>query len=423
MNAQLQEVVNDTREMLGLHHHELERYHFFRETNHHNETVYILGMEWFPNGVESDEDGLNPEGTAVVDVNFHTRELRQLVFVGGVNSADNSLYPTSAAKEDVIEWIEAVTGLTFGRQFLIAREEEQVLEFEAAVDNIPVSPGGTIHVEFNDDDVMRSFYINGSFPGEEQIEWEPFALTPDKYEPTAKAQCQLLELPDEEQEKWVPVYGIEEVFLTNDAERTIPFTFGEDHSPFVAKDDVLQWDAPLEGEFERKEIDLSAEVTLETVLENAPHPDTFPLSDAEIAACEREVLRFMRLVYPDESSKRRLTGFYLKDGYIKAEIRPVKDAKNVLDIKINLLIERNTLTAVNYFDQDKLFEAFRHFANSDKPTLSLEEAFDKLRGYLEVEPVYVYDSGMDRYMLCGKVDCAYGVNAETGEVMALNEMG
>ncbi|QKY70619.1 hypothetical protein [Lentibacillus sp. CBA3610] len=271
--------------------------------------------------------------------------------------------------------------------------------------------------------MLTSFYIDGEFPNEEQIEWEPFALTPDKYEPLAKDQCQLLELPHQEQEKWLPIFGIEEVFLTNDAKRTIPFTFTEDGSSFVALDKVLRWDSPLDGGFERKEIDLSSEVTLDTVLANAPHPDTFPLSDDEMATCEREILRFMRIVYPEESGKRRLTGLHLKDGYIKAEIKRVEDAKSTLDIKINLLIERKTLTAVNYFDQDKLFAAFRHFTEAGEPVVSLEEAFEKLRGYLKVDPVYVYDSEKDRYIMCGKVDNKYGVNAVTGEVMTLNEMG
>src|SRR5699024_8486821 len=166
------------------------------------------------------------------------------------------------------------------------------------VDNIPVSPGGSIHADFNDDGMLKAFSIHGDFPSERQIEWEPFALIPDKYESVAEEQCKLLTFPDQELEKWVPLYGIEEVFLTNDAGRTIPFTFDADRNSFVAKDEILRWDKPLAGEFETKDIDLSLEVTLETALANEPHPDTFPLTETEIAACEQEVLRFMRHVYP-----------------------------------------------------------------------------------------------------------------------------
>ncbi len=306
---------------------------------------------------------------------------------------------------------------------MIAHEEKQALSFGAAVDNIPVTPTGTIEVAFNDDGELTLFSIDGTFPDGEQIAWEPFALTPDKYEPVAKSQCQLLELPDQGQEKWLPMYGMEEVFIANDAERTIPFTFEADRYSFVSKDEILRWDEPLDGEFERKEMDLSPEVTLETVLANVPHPDTIPLTDAEAGACEREVIRFMRLVYPDESGKRKLTGIYLQNGYIVAEIKPVKDdAKNALDIKIKLLIERDTLTAMNYIDQDRLFEAFKHFTEADEAAVSQEEAFDKLRGYLEMDPVYVYDASSDSYIMCGKLDCAYGVNAVTGEVVALNTL-
>ncbi|MFD1361379.1 hypothetical protein [Lentibacillus salinarum] len=424
MNKQLLDVVDYTRETLGLHNYQLERYYFFREKTLLNETMYSVSMEWFPNDAEmTTENELNPEGTAVVDVDFHTKAIRRLMFIGDVNRADHNVYPTSEAKEEAIEWIEDMTGLVFGRQFLIAREEEQVLQFGAAVDNIPVSPGGIIRTTFNDDGVLTDFYIDGDFPNEEQIRWEPFALTPDKYEPVAEAQCKLLTLPDQEQEKWVPVYGIEEVFLTNDTGRTMPFTFGADRSSFVMKDEALQWDEPLDGEFETEDIDLSPEVTLETVLANEPHPDTFPLTEAEITACEREALRFMRLVYPDESGKRQLTGLYLKDGYIVAEIKPIEKAQNVLDIKVKLLIERNTLTAVNYIDQARLYEMFQQFAAAGEPVVSQREAFEVLREYVDAEPVYVYDTSRDRYIMCGKIDCDYSVNAVTGEVMALNEMG
>ncbi|TRM10904.1 hypothetical protein FH966_03750 [Lentibacillus cibarius] len=423
MNEQVQELVDVTRETLGLTSHQLKRYHFFRETNHFNETIYIMNMEWSPNNSEAPDEDINAAGTAVVDVNFHTQEVRRIVFVQDVNTADNSVYPSSAAKEHVIEWIEEMTELTFGRQFLIAHEEEQALSFSAAVDNIPVSPTGTIEVAFNDDGELILFSVDGVFPNEEQIEWEPFALTPDKYEPVAKEQCQLLQLPDQEQEKWLPIYGIEEVFITNDAERTITFSLGAGRNSFVAEDKILRWDEPLEGEFEWKEMDFSPEVSLETVLEKEPHPDTIPLTNAEVEACEKEVLRFMRLVYSDESGKRKLTGIYLQNGYVIAEIKHAEDeVKRALDIKIKLVIERDTLTAMNYIDQDRLFQAFNHFGNADEVVVSQEDAFDKLREHLEIDPVYVYDSEREHYIMCGKLDCAYGVNAVTGEVVALNAL-
>ncbi|RYG72552.1 hypothetical protein EU245_10135 [Lentibacillus lipolyticus] len=423
MNEQLQELVNATQETLGLNNHLLKRYHFFRETNHFNETIYMMNMEWSPNDADSLHEDFNTAGTAVVDVNFHTRDIRRIVFVQDVNNADHSMYPAAAAKEQVIEWIEDMTGLTFGRQFLIAQEEEQAMSFGAAVDNIPVSPTGTIEVTFNDDGVLTLFSIDGVFPNEEHIEWEPFALTPDKYEPIAMEQCQLLQLPDQTQEKWLSIYGIGEVFITNDAERTITFSMGAGRNSFVTKDNILRWDKPLKGEFERKEMDFSPEVTLETALQKEPHPDTIPLTNDEVEACEKEVLRFMRIVYPEESGKRKLTGIYLQNGYIIAEMKHAEDEmKRALDMKVKLVIERDTLTAMNYIDQDMLYEAFKHFGIADEVVISQEDAFDKLREHLEVDPVYVYDSERERYIMCGKLDCAYGVNAVTGEVVALNTL-
>lgn len=413
MNEQLQEMVDYTREKFGLDNYHLQRHHFFRETDNFNETAYILNMEWFPNSGEQADEALNPVGTAVVDINFHSKAIKRIVFVQDVTYAGGNPYPSSD-KESVIEWIEELTGLTFGRQFLIVHEEDEALSFGAAVDNIPVAPTGTIEIEFNDDGQLTMFSIDGNFPNEHQIQWEPFALTTDKFESLAKEQCKRINTPDEEHELWVPVYGIEEIYITNDGEHTIPF--GEDLATYIDKNIIMEWNKPIEGEFLQKDIDLSPEVTLEEVMANKAHPDTFPITDEEQNACEEEVLRFLQLVYPAGNGQKKLTGLYPKDGYIIAEIRPIDSIYHGMDLKIKLLIERERLTAVHYVDQDMLLESFSNFQTPDTPTISQSEAFEKLRDYIEIEPVYVYDNKQDSYVMCGKLDCAYGVNAVTGEV-------
>ncbi|MFB4168943.1 hypothetical protein ACE1TG_13330 [Virgibacillus sp. JSM 102003] len=417
MNGQLQNLIDHTREKLGLNDYYLKRHHFFREITNFNETEYILNMEWFPNdSAQSDED-YNPPGSAVIDINFHTKALKRIIFVDDVSYADSSLYPTSE-KENAIEWIEEVTGLTFGRQFLIVHEADDMLSFGAAVDNIPVAPTGTIEIGFNDEGQLTLFTIDGDFPDEDQIQWEPFGLTSEKYEPLANKQCKLIEVPDKDQEKWLPIYGIEEIFLVNDGERTIPFE--KDLSSFIQKDRILKWDKPIEGEFTQQDIDLSIEVTLDQALKNEQHPDTIPITDTEVETCEKEVLRFLQLEFPDESGEWKLTGLYLENGYIFAELKPTKFTNRAFDRKIKLMIDRENYHAVNYVDNDMLLDMFKHFKDADEPAVSQEEAFKKLLEYVEVEPVYVYDHEQKNYIMCGKLDCPYGVNAITGDIVLLS---
>ena len=40
----------------------------------------------------------------------------------------------------------------------------------------------------------------------------------------------------------------------------------------------------------------------------------------------------------------------------------------------------------------------------------------------ELKPYYVYDFEHKQYVLCGKIDCQYGVNAGNGEVISLDDL-
>ena len=43
-----------------------------------------VGMEWFPNHViKQEDDGSNPEGTAVIEVNLNTGKFESAIFVMG----------------------------------------------------------------------------------------------------------------------------------------------------------------------------------------------------------------------------------------------------------------------------------------------------------------------------------------------------
>lgn len=54
--------------------------------------------------------------------------------------------------------------------------------------------------------------------------------------------------------------------------------------------------------------------------------------------------------------------------------------------------------------------------------MSHDEAYDKLRGWFELTPVYVYNPGQKKYVLCGKLDCDFAVKATSGVVVELGSL-
>lgn len=421
MEEQLQELADDTQKKFGLADYYLKRHHIFYETNN-LETTYLLSMEWFPEGHDQTDEDYNPAGTAVIDVDIHTKAVKRIVFVHEKTFATEGDYPSTADQDSVIEWVEEMTGLQFGRQFQLLLEEDGAFSFQAVVDNIPVYPSGSIEVEFNDYDQLASFFIDGSFPAEDIVKWEPFSLTPEKVDQTVRNQFKLLEVPLEAQEKWLPVYGIEELFVANDGSRTLPFEPITHQGSYVEKALIMGWDTLSNEKFYSEEIDLSSDVSEKQALANEPHLDTFPITESEQMNCEEETLHFLQRVYPDDSGKWTLTGLRRDNGAIVAELRLTYGDKRALQRKLRLIIDSERYIAINYVDNNLLFDMFKHFHSAETPAILANEAFEKIREHIEITPVYVFDNEMHGYILCGKIDCDYSVNAVNGEFVLLDEL-
>ncbi|HLR51719.1 MAG TPA: hypothetical protein VK072_02475 [Candidatus Avamphibacillus sp.] len=253
MNEQIQNIVNDIQEQFKLNDYFLKRYHIFHEKRSLSEGNYILNMEWFPNQTkgqaEKEDEDLNPEGTVSIDIDFHSRELYRIIFVGMVSNPDaKDIFPTPE-KANVINWVEETTGLTFGKQFKIESERDNTFYFRAAIDNINTAPSGMINVEFNEKDELTLFSIDGLFPSEEKVAREPFSLLPENMEHFFWEQFQLVEVPVEENETWLPVYMIEELYIKNNSEKTFPYG-SLDREIMNTK---LEWSVPLQGPFNPKE--------------------------------------------------------------------------------------------------------------------------------------------------------------------------
>ncbi|MEC5424099.1 hypothetical protein QGM71_11410 [Virgibacillus sp. C22-A2] len=423
MNEKLEEIIEYTKVKFNLDNYYLKRHHIFREKSSLHRTSYLLSMEWFPNETDYTDSDYNPSGTAVIDIDIHTNSVKRAIFAQDVSYASQAefLEPTDD-NEKIIEWVEEMTGLEFGRQFLLSYEAEGAVSFQAAVDNITVYPVGTIEVEFNENGQLTLFSIDGVFPHEDQIKWEPFSLTPDKVEPFAQAQSRLLEVPLEEEEKWFPVYAISTAFITNNDKRIISFEEVEKQKSFVKKDVVLEWEHPVDEAFIPAETDLSTEVSIEEAMADTDHPDKLPLTEADQEEAVAETRSFLQRVFPEDSGKWSLKELRYENGYVYAELQPVLRDNRVIVRKLQVILDADTYKALNYIDTIELLNMFQHFERADEPTTKQGQAFDKLRDLLEVTPVYVYDKDQGSYILCGKIDCAHGVDAVTGEVILLDEL-
>lgn len=420
MDERLKEMIDHTAEKLGLEDYYFKRHHIFREKNHFNETTYLLCMEWFPNENSQTDNDLNPPGTALVDIDFHTQAVKRIVFVNDTSYANDDIFP-APDKESVIDWIESMTGLDYGKQFKLAEEQDGALRFHASIDNIPVSPSGTIKIEFNDANQLILFSIDGVFPTEDRVLWEPFSLTPETVASVAKDQFTRADIPLQEEEKWLTIYGLEEVYVTNNGMHTIPFE-GLDQGSKVEINQVMEWDETVYETFSSEEIDVVLEVTLEQALANESHPETFPITEPEQERCIKETRYFLQREFPNDTGKWMLKGLHRENNFIFAILMPTETESTLIPRKIKLVIDGENDKAISYRDNNVLLDMFTDFQAPDKQIISQEMAYQQISKHIEVTPVYVYDPVKEVYILCGKVDCDYAVNAASGELVSLDEL-
>ncbi len=421
MDARIQELIDFTREKFGLWNYYLESHSFNRSVNIFNKTTYTMSMEWFPNEVAEpvDEDE-NPDGTAVIEVDIHTVKFQSAIFVMGQTFAKNGV--TFSGRNEIISWVEQETGLEYRQQFQLRKEEKGELHFSECIDGVSVSPAGMIDVKFDQDGRLTSFSSYGHFPSKEMVKVEPYILTLEKIEDIAKEQLKLLEFPLFEQKRLLAAYAVEEIYVRNDQTSTIPFEIIVDVKGYLKIDKALEWDESLDTTFIRKELKWYEEITAEQAFSGEASPDSFPITEAEQEKCVIVVRDLLRKEYPNDSGIWILKSLHRERGYIHAILRANKQDNRVFQRKMNVMIDPKILRAVNYMDNLMMLEMFDEFEVPEKVVISKDEAYEKLKGKFELTPYYVYDFKQNQYVLCGKIDCHYGVNATTGEVVGLDEL-
>ncbi|OAB25551.1 hypothetical protein PMSD_27755 [Paenibacillus macquariensis subsp. defensor] len=420
MNVRLKALIDSTKQKFGLDNYYLHRHSFYRKLNIFNETEYTLCMEWFPTHItEQEDEDLNPEGTAVININVNNGLYESVIFVGGKSYASGNTFK-DLGKIEIVKWIENETGLIYGTHFQLIKEGEREYLFQECVDGIPVS-SGNIAIKFDEEGNLTDFYKYGHYPSKEWVTEESYSLSLEDMEQLVKAQLKLIEIPDYDQEVLILAYGLEEIYVTNDGKYTIPFEFII-NTRYVKIDKIMDWTSSNAQLFERKEVSWVEDVTIEQVFSKEPHPDSIPLSKLEQEKSINAVIDFLSEVYPDDTANWTLKTLHRDIGNIHATLRVHKQDNRVFQRKLKIIIDAERFQAINYMDNKSLLETFHLFQAPDEITINKEEAFEQIRERITLEPYYVFNSEEQRYILCGKIDCNYVVNASNGEVISLNDL-
>jgi len=420
MELRLMKLVDSTRIKLGLENYYLKTYNLHRKVNIFNETVYSFCMEWYPNHItEQDDEDYNPEGTAVIEIDVNSGRYNSVIFVGGKSFTNRNTFDT-LNKNSLIKWIENETGLVYAKQFQLSKEELGELYFKECIDGIEVIPSGSIDLRFDQEGKLTFFSVYGHFPSKELVNEEIFSLSLNLLEHFAMEQFKLIEIPLDEEKNLIPVFAIEEVFITNDQKSTIPFEFIVDERSYVKINKIICWEKQNNKPFERKDFSLTENITAKQAFTNEPHPDSLPITWFEQEKCIEAVENFLSQVYKNDSSKWVIKTLHRNNGSIYVTLRLNNQNRCVFQRKLLIMIDKN-FRAFNYMDNKTFIDIFNQYKVNENRSIHKEEAFKKVRELIVLTPYYVYDVKQKQFVLCGKLDSRYCVNASTGEVNLLND--
>lgn len=418
MDLETKELIDYIKAKIGLNHYDLKEYYFHRKVNIFNETIYTLCTEWLPKGVKGNED-FNAKGTAIVEINVNNRKVEQILFVKEKTFVENGIEFQN--KDEAIKWIEMETGLRFGEHFQLEKEENEKLIFQAMIEGVKVFPLGYIEMKCDKDGKLILFSMNGHFPSKDEVKKETFTVTLQNLEEYMKKQVKFIQSPNFDENTILPIYAVEEIFITNNEKTTIPFDFTDIHN-CLELDDTLRWNEPIKKPFERKTIQLNEEITAKEAFLCEPSPDSFPITTEEVEKCKKAIQHFMQQVYSNDSGNWIIKKLYREKGYLIATLKGTKKDDFIFQRKIHLFINGQTYLVENYIDNEQLFNTFTNFHVINNVNMTKDEAYEKLKPLFKLTPYYVYDKTKEQYVLCGKLDCDYGVNIVNGEIKLLNEL-
>ncbi|MCM3031782.1 hypothetical protein SFC55_05920 [Niallia taxi] len=419
MDARIQALVDYTKEKLSLGNYYLYSCDLDRKVTNQNKTVYSLEMEWLPEHIKAyDEEDEVPEGTASVSISIDTKRFNSIIFVGGKSYLDKPVLQVKNKKE-IIRWIERESGLTYEEDFISWQEDEDKLSFIRIIDGLEIRPKEWMEIEFDEAGQLVFYSVYGSFIDKLVIRNEPYTLNLHKAEHLVKKQFQQWDFSAMEQQRIVPAYAIEEVYIRNDLTGTLPFDLSENTQKVNF---VLEWAEPIYKRFKRKPVKLLEELTPEQAFACEPHPETFPISDNVVQICVKEVKCFLQKMHPNDSGKWRMTEIHRRYNYIGVKLVQNQQSRNILNRKLLIMLDGSSFKAFNYMDNEMMLDSFPEYKKPREIKISQEEAYEAIKDYLILKPYYVYDKEKEEYVLCGFLDCHHYVDGETGKVGLLNDL-
>ncbi|MGD6901482.1 hypothetical protein [Bacillus infantis] len=421
MDQRIKKLADSAFEKFGLAEYYLGRTGFYHDSPFQNKTDYSLCMEWFPNATAAEDDESNPEGTAVIEVHIPSGKTKSAIFAGGKTLADGVIF-VPGDRGSMIDWIEKETGLSYGQQFMLTKEEGRRLHFSAAVNGTALFPGGYIELETDEEGRLITFSSYGSFPEPGQVQEEKYALSLEEIEEDLlREQLIFAQFPNRENEKWFSLFAIEEIFIKNDRKKTIEFDpIGME--PKLMVDQVIEWDKPSDVPFERKPITESKDIGADRAFDGELHIESCPIRKEETDKCTDAVRQLLSREYPGESGQWTLKTLRRSRGCIDAVLRKSGQDFSVFKRKLTVVIDAHSFEPRNYIDNRMMLDMFDGYQAPGEIAVVKDEAFEKLKPYFFLKPVYVYDVEKEKYVLCGKLDCRHAVDAETGEIVLLDDI-
>lgn len=415
MDERIQAIADRARIEFGLENYHLARHVIFQKRNGKD---YELNMEWFPNDYDgAHEEDINPDGTASIDYNIQQGRFQSVVFTMGTTYSTAHPFKEKTI-EEAAAWLERQTGLTYEQDFFVEQASENGFQFVSRVDGVRLSPSLQLNVEFDDDGKLLTYSTFGEIPDVTLVEKQKFKLTLEEIEPIVKAHLTRINIPSEAKEKFIPVYAIDEVYVTADGKRCIPFLLDE---RMTQVDHLMEWDEPLDGKIEKQFINFSEEVSVDEAFHTVKQ-DNRDLTDAQIGECVKLVHDALRMEYPDDSGKWRLKELRAAYSHIEAFCYADDSGNTLFRPKLVVIINRESMTVINTIDNEAMFDVFDSFTPAPEPRIDHETAFEKMIPYITLDPVYVYDRDLKKYILCGLLDSEQAVDAVTGDILELRDL-
>jgi len=420
LDKQIKKVIDETNEKFGLENYTLERYAIYKERDYNRKAYYKLNMEWFPNELpEPIEEDMNPDGTAVIEYHIQKEQFTSVTFVQGMSFSTLTHFPNKTT-EEVTVWVENEIGYEYGKDFKLVEDQVNRKLYGADVDGIQLSPTYSVEVEFDGEGKLTSYFTYGVIPLDEMIERTSFSLTLEEIEPFVKKQLQLFHFSTDAENRFIPLYAMEEVFVT--VQNAKPIAFIEDERTLVKIAEVMDWEEPIKGELNKEEMSFLCIATAEDAFNDIDVNVLLLLTDEQINQSKIVVRDAFRTEYPAESGLWMLESLQYRKHFIEAHCRRIDDEMAPIKRKVVIFIQPENMKLLNLMDNAAIFELFESFERVGEVAVTHEEAFEIMLPYISLDPAYVYDETVDKFVLSGLLGSSEGVDAVTGEVISLLEL-